>query len=344
MGFRRRKLALLLNRVGVTRALLKARAHALLPGKVLTVLTYHRVSDTVAPGFDPEVVDATPRVFEQQLLELQRYFTLVDTRDLDAWRGGGELPANPAMVTFDDGYRDNHDVVLPILQRRRAKAVFFIASQYIADRRVFWWEHVNRALTESRRPEVKLTYPAPLSFPLGSLVKQRLAIGNLLRRLKQEPAVDMARFLEELYAACGLPFGSAEERKLADALLMSWDQVRALHAAGMDVQSHSHAHRVLQTLPPEALAEDLTAARTSLEEALGKKVTALAYPTGKPIRGDAELRQAVRTAGFRYGFTVDRLVPLSRVEDWLDIPRIMMDRSFSMAYYRSTLAMPALAD
>ena len=70
---------------------------------------------------------------------------------------------------------------------------------------------------------------------------------------------------------------------------------------------------------------------------------ALAYPTGRPIRDQPALRQAVLDAGYRYGFTVQRLVPLARIHDWLDIPRMMIDRAVSDSFYRSTLAIPSLA-
>ena len=93
MSAKRRTLAAVLDRVGFTRAVLAARSRAVYPWRWLTVVTYHRIADTLAPGFDPEVVDATPADFERQLSLLKRYFTLVDTRDLDAWRAGGRAAA-----------------------------------------------------------------------------------------------------------------------------------------------------------------------------------------------------------------------------------------------------------
>ena len=69
-------------------------------------------------------------------------------------------------------------------------------------------------------------------------------------------------------------------------------------------------------------------------------MTALAYPTGRPIGDAPALRQAVIDAGFRYGFTVERLVPLAHLRDWLGIPRMMMDRAIGAASYRTSLALP----
>lgn len=342
----KRRIAGLLDKVGVTRVLLSARKRALLPWRWLTVLTYHRVGETVAPGYDPEVLDATPAEFETQVRLLQRYFTLIDTRDLDAWRAGGKLPHNPAMITFDDGYRDNHDVVMPLLKRLQAKAVFFVATSYITDRRVFWWELVNHALTTTSRQQVALEYPHLMTLSTASESERRQSIKTLLKLLKREVGVDMERFLAQLYEAAGVPFSPAHERAMADQMLMSWDQIRALHENGFDVQSHSHAHRVLHTLTPEQVRDDLLLARQQLEAAIGAPVTSVAYPTGRPIRDTPALQQAVRDAGYRYGFTVERLTPMrsgADGKDWLDIPRIMIDQAVRGSLYRTSVAMPPLA-
>ena len=185
-------------------------------------------------------------------------------------------------------------------------------AQTLSGGRLFWWELVNHALTLSPRPRLQLRYPEPLELELATPADRRASVRTLLVMLKREVGVDMERFLAELYAAADVRMDREEERRLADSLLMSWDHVRALTDAGFDVQSHSHAHRVLHTLPPEAVTADLRRSRQELESALDQPVTALAYPTGRPIGDAPALRQAVIDAGFRYGFTVERLVPLAQ--------------------------------
>jgi peptidoglycan/xylan/chitin deacetylase (PgdA/CDA1 family) len=347
MSAKRRYLASVLDRVGLSRAVLAARARNVYPWRWLTVVTYHRVAEATARGFDPDVVDASPADFERQLMMLKQYFTLVDTGDLDAWRAGGELPRNPAMITFDDGYRDNHDVVLPILRRHQAKAVFFIATSYVSDRRLYWWEHINHVIADSPLDRLILEVGAPvpqsLDLALGTAAERHTAVKVLLKLVKAEPGLDMEQFLDDLYRSAGLTFNRKDELGLVEEMLMNWDHIRNLSKAGMDVQSHSHSHRVLHTLPLEEVIRDLRRSKSDLEGAIDRPVVALAYPTGRPIRDQPLLRQAVLDAGYRYGFTVQRLVPLARIHDWLDIPRMMIDRAVSDSFYRSTLAIPSLA-
>ena len=65
--------------------------------------------------FDPDVIDATPAELDRQLALVRRYFTVIGTGELRAFLRGAALPPNPAIITFDDGYRECHDRVLPIL-------------------------------------------------------------------------------------------------------------------------------------------------------------------------------------------------------------------------------------
>jgi colanic acid/amylovoran biosynthesis glycosyltransferase len=79
------------------------------------------------------------------------------------------------------------------------------------------------------------------------------------------------------------------------------EQLRELASSGVEVASHSHAHRVLPLLDPETCEEDLRVSREVLEELLGRPVAHLAYPRG---RHDAQVRQAAQRAGYDYAFSL----------------------------------------
>jgi peptidoglycan/xylan/chitin deacetylase (PgdA/CDA1 family) len=61
---------------------------------------------------------------------------------------------------------------------------------------------------------------------------------------------------------------------------MNWPQIRALHAAGMEIGSHTLTHRPPSTLDDDELRHELLESRRILEEGLGAPVTAISSPTG----------------------------------------------------------------
>lgn len=79
------------------------------------------------------------------------------------------------------------------------------------------------------------------------------------------------------------------------APLMDWDGVRAWHAAGMRVGSHSLTHRDLTTLTDAEVRDEVIGSKRRLEERLGSPVRSFAYPFN---RLDRRAVQAVREAGY----------------------------------------------
>ncbi len=79
---------------------------------------------------------------------------------------------------------------------------------------------------------------------------------------------------------------------------LSWDEVRAIAAAGHEIASHTHTHVDLTTVDAARLAEELAGSREVLEAMVGATVSGFAYPYG--AASDRELA-AVAMAGYSYG-------------------------------------------
>jgi peptidoglycan/xylan/chitin deacetylase (PgdA/CDA1 family) len=310
------------------------------------MLTYHSIGQigTDYP-FDVGVVDASAELFDRQMAYIARFFTAITTDELRAARAGAPLPSNPIAITFDDGYRTNLHVVVPILKRHALRAIFFIATSFVDERRPFWWDRISYLIKKSPRDELVLGYPRPLTLRLGA-DGRGAAIEHLLRVVKKTYGLDTERLLDELSAAAGVPWDRATEKTIADELLLTWDEVRALRAAGMDVQSHTCTHRVLSTLAPDAARRELLDSRLTLERELGTPVRAVSYPCGHSIAREPALCEAVRNAGYELGFASQGRT--SSVRDWrvdpLDLHRLLTGYDMPMSWFRGMLAFPALVE
>ena len=311
----------------------------------IPVLTYHRVAPAAAGDrLDDGVVDATPADFDRQMAFVRSSFEPIGVVDLLAFAGGAQgLPRNPIMITFDDGYRDNHDVALPILLRHGVRATFFVATDYVERRRPFWWDRVALALKTSPRDGVVLRYPEPRELSLGDDCARRHAIAVVQRTIKDRPRLEVDRLVAEVEEAAGAALSSRQARDLADATVMTWDHVLALRGAGMDVQSHSRTHRVLGTLDAPELRDELVSSRAALEDVLGERVVAISYPVGRPLPAGGALRQAVTDAGYALGFTNGTGVNGRWRFDPLGIRRVSLEAGMGDAFFRAMLAVPWLA-
>lgn len=77
---------------------------------------------------------------------------------------------------------------------------------------------------------------------------------------------------------------------------LTWDGVRALKAAGMEIGSHTATHPRLADVSDEQLQEELLQSKRALEAQLGAPVDLLAYPYNSLRR---HVRSAARAAGYR---------------------------------------------
>ncbi len=98
-----------------------------------------------------------------------------------------------------------------------------------------------------------------------------------------------------------------------DAIWLTWGDLRAMEAAGLDIGSHTVAHRDLTALAPAAALAELVRSRRALERHLGHPVQWFAYPFGGD---DATVTALAEQAGYvlamttRPGRVQDRSRPL----------------------------------
>jgi peptidoglycan/xylan/chitin deacetylase (PgdA/CDA1 family) len=336
-----------MHRAGALQALMQLRRIAPLPSTV-SILTYHHVAaqDTAYP-YDAGVADAEPEQFRRQMEMLARYGTPIGIDELVRAVEGAPLPKNPVMVTFDDGYRSCHDVALPILRAVGMRATFFVPTGFVNDRKLYWWERIAIILSQARRNTASITYPRPFEIDRRAATAHRV----LTNIIKDTRNLDVKRFLDELAHAYGIEWNDDVEAMHADNLIMSWDHVRALARAGMDVESHTRWHRVLQTLDEGQLRDELAGSKTDLEAQLGRPVRAIAYPVGRRVAHVRRIREAVMAAGYRIGLTnasgATRIWPMPLADlmptDPYDVSRLSTDRAMSDAMYFTQIAVPRLA-
>jgi peptidoglycan/xylan/chitin deacetylase (PgdA/CDA1 family) len=106
-----------------------AGRHWWLPAhRAVRVLMYHQVSASRA-----DFLTVPMALLERQLAYLgQRGYRVISCRELLAGLAGqAPLPPRPVVLTFDDGYQNNADLLYPLLQKYRLKATIFIPTKFI---------------------------------------------------------------------------------------------------------------------------------------------------------------------------------------------------------------------
>ena len=104
------------------------------------IILYHHVAPAARRPHDPEELRKagwgfthSPEAFEAQLLELRRrrYRFISLGQLLDEIRSNGEERPDSLVVTFDDGWIDNHEYAFPILKKLGITATFFVTTEHL---------------------------------------------------------------------------------------------------------------------------------------------------------------------------------------------------------------------
>lgn len=113
---------------------------------------------------------------------------------------------------------------------------------------------------------------------------------------------------------------------------LTWEQLKELANGGCDIAAHGYFHlkvnRKLHEKEPKNFRKEIFLVKKVLEENLGRKIALYVYPFG--LRDEVTI-SALKEAGYRYAFTIDRGridVPFAGVGDRrYELPRYMVTRT-----------------
>ena len=308
----------------------------------LRVLAYHRVlpgAVAQAFDFDPELVSATAEQFRAQMQLLRRRFHPLRFRDvIDALDHGRALPPRAVVVTFDDGYDDNYRVAFPILRELGLPATFFVSTGHIESGRAYaydWLVHMIRSVHAARLQVAELR----LDRALPDTREGRLALAaELLDRMKSLDAPVQAAIIERLEREWSMP----RQHGHADCRPMGWDELREMHAAGMEIGSHGVWHHMLAKLPREEMRGEVVGSKQALERELGAACEVISYPVGGLDAYDDEVVRAVRDAGYRLGCSYRSGTNPLPLHEPYGLRRLAVERHMDLSWFAAQASLPEI--
>lgn len=266
--------------------------HAWRNRRVLTVIGLHRVLAQTDPrwqGCDPLYTLSEP-LFRQCLEFLRRHYTIVSlTQVLEASRGDHALPPRPLLITFDDGWADNHAYALPALRQACLPAALFVASDVLDRPEAFFQERMISAWRRGTLTDAALERLAGCSNGQIHLTSEHSAEARIRSVIAQLQSLPVPRRCELL---------SLLDLELADdqRQMLTGNELRELAAEGVEVGTHGKSHEAMTT--SAQLEEELVVPRRVIAATLGvspERVRCLSFPFSK---ADATVTERARQAGY----------------------------------------------
>ncbi len=241
----------------------------------LRILCYHGFSARDEHLFRPQLF-IRPETFRARMdfLKSAGYPVLELGEAVERLRDG-TLPPNAVAVTIDDGFRNVRNLAAGILSERGIKATVYVTTYYMEHNHPIFRLALQYLFWKSGREDADLE-AAGLGPEARALGAPRVGCWKLIEF--GETACTETRRME-IVRALGAHFGiDVEELESASRLtLMDAREVSELEGFGIDVQLHTHRHRLPRD--EEGLAREIADNRRMLASCPGPLVH-FCYPSG----------------------------------------------------------------
>lgn len=278
----------------------------------MKIVMYHYVRPSSAgmPYFAHLALDD----FRRQLDWFEGDFEFIERdRFLDAL-DEGDAPRNAVVLTFDDGFRDHYDFVLPELERRGLWGIFYVPTGVHATRRLLAVHRVHCLLGKLGGAKALERLQRTLRPEMLSAEYEKLFANTCYELLDHDASTrrfkhvlnylihddDRAAVLDAMMAE------TFDEPTLMESFYMNPAMIADMQRRGMVVGSHSVSHPVFSKLPPDVQRIEIDASFRFLEDATGGlTLRTFCYPYGIDNTYTADTKRLLDELGCRFSVSVD---------------------------------------
>jgi peptidoglycan/xylan/chitin deacetylase (PgdA/CDA1 family) len=207
----------------------------------LIIPYYHTVSDGDIPHIKHLYKHKNINQFKEDIDFILKNYTPISLRDLlDFMKSGVTLSKKSLLLTFDDGFREIHDVIAPILLNKGVPATFFLNSAFI-DNKVLCYQHKASILLEKLQKSQNLILKNKI---VALFVENDIEFFNIesgLLNIKY----DKKHVLDEVADVLDVDFNNY---LIKNKPYLTFDQTEGLIKNGFTIGAHSIDHPLYMSL------------------------------------------------------------------------------------------------
>lgn len=245
----------------------------------LQILCYHGFSLADEHLFRPKLYMRGQRFRDRMLWLKASGYRVLPLGEALRRLADGSLPRDSIAITIDDGFRGTAEVAAPILREVGFPATVYVTSYYVthpnpvfrlAVQYMFWRTHAHSFEGFGLAPG--LGARSPVRGPEGERVMFGL-IEHAETQLTEAQRVDLCG---ELGRRLAVDYRAIVATGALS--IMTPAQLAALPESGIDVELHTHRHRLPRD--ERAIRREIDDNRAVLEPIAGRRLTHFCYPSG----------------------------------------------------------------
>lgn len=242
---------------------------------------HHLVSNEKVAHIDHLYTYKNENHFIKDLDYLLKHFSPIDVDDvLNCLNENRPFPKNSFLITFDDGLKEIHDVVSPILEKKGVPAVFFINTAYVDNKRLFYRFKISLLIDELLKNS---SSPGYLKIYNDALQCDTQKVETIINKLKHIQQAD-ENILNKIASGIGFSF---ENYLHTIQPFLTTAQIESLIKKGFYIGGHSVNHPYYPSLSLNEQIKETVDCLHSLHENFNLKNKLFAFP-----HSDKEITQS----------------------------------------------------
>ncbi|MCM2283296.1 MAG: polysaccharide deacetylase family protein [Desulfobacula sp.] len=261
------------------------------------VLPYHSIVEK-PNGFYPENDLLS---FKKEMAHLAQNYTVIDFKTLVERLEKKQSLRGYVVITFDDGFLDNYELVYPVLKQYKLPATIFLTTDFINKKSTPWFIKFRYAFMETPKNHIQIKIiDTDYNFPTNSKIERKVASDKVMSYMRSCPEEQRDQFLNTLYEILEI-----DNFKPLENLMLNWDQIREMSDYGISFGAHTVSHPVLSQISIESAKKEIKLSKEIIEAETKKQVYSFAYPFGKKSDFSQELIPIIKQLGFKCAVTTE---------------------------------------
>lgn len=282
------------------------------------ILFWHGVDEILDQKVEAESFDVIS--FKKQIAYLNKYYEIISIDEFYNRYQTKEFTNREIVLTFDDGYLNNLNVVYPILNELNLPFTVFVSTEHIETDELFPTSIARLIIYGAYLKKINVPCLKIEHADISDIENRNIIYSKVIKTLKSGPIEEVRKIVSELKANLSYQDYITLVEKYKSVKPMNWEEVKKLHSSGVTIGSHCKYHICCHSnQQEEEVKAQIIESKNIIEDKLEAECKYFAYPNGNYTTASNNF---VEIAGYTMGFSTEKNIKIENVNGTSAIPRI----------------------
>ncbi|MCC5929255.1 MAG: polysaccharide deacetylase family protein [Cyclobacteriaceae bacterium] len=295
------------------------------------ILMLHRVVERTA---DLRIHNPVNEIFTDELEALIRFYKTKGIDIISLNQVPEYLHAKKkffVVFTFDDGYKDNLRLGLPVFEKYNAPFTIYVCTGFPDANICIWWYLLENVLLHSTHLSFQWE-DKKFNFQCKTAEEKELAFNEIRRVIISTPMLKHEEYLQKAFSS-----HTENIYHITQELSLTWSEIKTLAKHPLvSIGAHTQRHLALNQLTEKEIIEECEGSKKLIENYIDQTVKHFSYPFGSKHEINRREHDIVKALGFKTATTTRLGTLFSAHQHHLHaLPRIPVNPSLSLTKLQS---------